>query len=102
MTSTVWNKTVKSQRKLSFRNPQWLKKYIKFDAEKRKNKDNNFKKDFFKLIKNRLYDKTMENLRNTVNVRFGTHAKKYEKLVCKPRFVLQNIFYNNLVAVHKI
>ena len=40
-----------------------MKKYINFNTEKRMNAANDFEKDFFKLMINSVYDKTMENLR---------------------------------------
>ena len=39
-----------------------MKKYIDFNTEKRMNAANDFEKDFFKLIINSVYGKTMENL----------------------------------------
>ena len=39
---------------------------------------------------NSVYGKTMENLRNRINVRLVNSAKDYKKYVSKPSFVLQN------------
>ena len=41
----------------------WMKKYIDFNIEKRTNATNSFEKDFFKLMINGVYSKTIENLR---------------------------------------
>ena len=38
-----------------------MKKYFHFDTEKITNAANNFEKDFFKLMINPVYGKTMEN-----------------------------------------
>ena len=39
-----------------------MKKYIDFNTEKRKNATNDFDKDFFKLMINSIYGKTIESL----------------------------------------
>ena len=44
----------------------------------------------------------MENLRKRVDVRLVTKNKKLDKLTSKPTFVSSKIFYENLMAVHKI
>ena len=46
-----------------------MKKYFDFNTEKRTHAANNFEKDFFKLMINSAYGKTMENLRKRINVR---------------------------------
>ena len=59
-------------------------------------------KDFFKLMNNIVFGKTMENLRKRVDVRLVTNEKKLLKLTSKPTYVSTKIFNENLVAVHKI
>ena len=63
-----------------------------------------FEKDFFKLLSNSVFGKTMENIRNLkrVDVRLVTDQKKLSKLVSKPRYVNSKIFNEDLVAVRKI
>ena len=80
----------------------WLKQYIDFNTEKRKHAKNSFEKDFFKLMNNSVFGKTMENLLKRVDVRLVTNEKKLDKLISKPTFVSSKIFNENLMAVHKV
>ena len=95
-------KVTKVHRILEFNQSPWLKQYIDFNTEKRKNAKNAFEKDFFKLMNNSVFGKTMENLRKRVDVRSVTNEKKLLKLASKPTYVSSKIFNENLVAVHKI
>ena len=61
-----------------------------------------FEKDFFKLMNNSIFGKTMENLGKRVDVRLVTNEKKLDKLTSKPTFVSSKIFNKNLMAVHKV
>ena len=95
-------KVTKVHRVLQFDQSPWLKQYIDFNTEKRKNAKNTFEKDFFKLMNNSVFGKTMENLRKRVDIRLVTSKHKLLKLASKPTFVSSKIFNDNLVAVHKI
>ena len=95
-------KVTKVHRVLQFDQSPWLKQYIDFNTEKRKNAKNAFEKDFFKLLNNACFGKTMENLRKRVDIGLVTSKHKLLKLSSKPTFVSSKIFNNNLVAVHKI
>ena len=95
-------KVSKVHRVLEFNQSPWLKQYIDYNTEKRKNAKNDFEKDFFKLMNNSVFGKTMENIRKRVDVRLVTDEKKLLKLTSKPTYVSSKIFNENLVAVHKI
>ena len=95
-------KVTKVHRVLKYDQSPWLKQYIDFNTEKRKNAKNAFEKDFFKLMNNSVFGKTMENIRKRVDVRLVTDKKKFLKLTSKPTYVSSKIFNENLVAVHKI
>ena len=77
-----------------------MKKYIDLNTDLRAKANNEFEKDFFKLMNNSVFGKTMENIRNRVDVRLITSEKMANKLVSKPNFDRRTIFSENLVAVH--
>ena len=85
-----------------FNQSPWLKSYIDFNTQKRTNAKNSFEKDFFKLMNNAVFGKTMENVRKRVDVKLVTDEKQHVKLGRKPTYVSSKIFNENLVAVHKI
>ena len=87
---------------LKFDQSLCLKQYIDFNTEKRKHAKNSFEEDFFKLMNNSVFGKTMENLRKWVDVRLVTNEKKLDKLTSKPTYVSSKIFNENLMAVHKV
>ena len=95
-------KLKKIHRVLEFDQSPWLKRYIDFNTQKRSQAKNAFEKDFFKLMNNSVFGKTMENIRKRVDVRLITDGKKLLKMSSKPTFVCSKIFNENLVAVHKI
>ena len=95
-------KLTKVHRVLEFNQSAWLKQYIDFNTQKRTNAKNAFEKDFFKLMNNSVFGKTMENIRKRVDVRLVTDEKKLLKMAAKPTYVSSKIFNENLVAVHKI
>ena len=76
-----------------------VKNYIDFNTDKREHATNRFEKDFFKLMNNSFYGKTMENLRKIINARLVNNAKDYTS---KPSFVSQKIFSKTFVVIHKI
>ena len=55
-------KLSKIHRVLRFKKFDWMKKKFDFNTEKRTNAANSFQKDFFKLMLNSVYGKTLENL----------------------------------------
>ena len=87
---------------LKFDEFPWLKQYIDFNTEKQKYAKNSFEKDFFKLMNNSVFGKTMENLCKKVDIRLVTNEKKLDKLTSKPTYGSSKIFNENLMAVHKV
>ena len=87
-------------RGIKFKESQWLQKYIALNTELRTAVANEFEKDFFKLMNNSVFDKTMENIRNRVDVKLVNDEKQAEKLSAKPNFIHCNIFSGDLVAIH--
>ena len=81
----------KVHRAISFKQANFLKPFIEFNTEKRKNAKNDFEKDLFKLMNNSVYGKTMENVRKHGDYEIVNTPERFQKLVNKPLFKITNI-----------
>jgi hypothetical protein len=90
----------KIHRGLVFDESAWLKKYIDLNTDLRTKATNDFEKDFFKLMNNSVFGKTMECIENRVDVRLVCDEKQAITLAAKPNYDRTTIFDENLIAVH--
>ena len=95
-------KLIKIHRMLKFKQSDWMKKYIDFNTEKRKNATNDFEKDFFKLMINYVYGKTIENLRKRINVRLVNNEKDFLKYTSRATYATHKLFDKDYPAIHEI
>ena len=79
-------KLTKVHRVIEFRQEAWLKPYIDMNTELWKHVKNDFEKDFFKLMNNSAYGKTMENVRNHRDIRVITINKRRSILASEPNY----------------
>ena len=79
-------KVTKVHRALEFDQSPWLKTYIDFNTQKQTAAESSFEKDFFKLINNSVFGKTIENLRKQVNVTLINDLEKILKQRFKTNF----------------
>ena len=93
-------KLTKIHRGITFDECAWLKPYIDLNTNLRAKATNDFEKDFFKLMNNSVFGKTMENIRNRVDIRLVTRESQAKKLTCKPNYQHHTIFSKKLAAVH--
>ena len=94
-------KLKKIHRGIKFVESEFMKSYIDKNTNLRAKAKNNFEKDFFKLMNNSVFGKTMENIRNRVDVKLVNTKEKLRKLVAKPNLKSPpKIFSENLVSVH--
>ena len=93
-------KLKKIHRGIKFIESEWMKPYIEMNTNLRTKAKNNFEKDFFKLMNNSVFGKTMENIRNRVNVKLVNTEEKFKKLSAKPNYKGCKIFNENLISVH--
>ena len=90
----------KIHRGIKFIESDFLKPYIDKNTSLRAQAKNNFEKDFFKLMNNSVFGKTMENIRNRVNIKLVNAGEQFKKLAAKPNYNGRKIFNENLVSVH--
>ncbi|CAG9769728.1 unnamed protein product [Ceutorhynchus assimilis] len=99
-------KVEKIHRVLTFKQSPWVKTYIDLNTSKRNAAYNKFEKDFFKLMNNAVFGKTMENVEKRVDIKLITHWENIgrkrgaESWISKPHFKDVTIFGENLVAIH--
>ena len=84
---------------IKFDQEAWLKEYINFNTELRKKANNEFEKDFFKLMNNAVFGKTMENVRKHRDIKLVKTDKKRNKLVPEPNYHTMKLIDNNLAII---
>ena len=85
-------------RAIEFKQSTWMKEYIDFNTKLRTAAANDFEKDFYKLMNNVVFRKTMENIRKHRNTKLITNQKAYLKVVMKPNFKSGILFGSNLMG----
>jgi hypothetical protein len=89
----------KIHRRIKFKQANFLRIFIEFNTEKRKNTNNNFEKDLFLLMNNSVYGKTMENIGMHGNFFIVNIPERFQKLVNKSLFKYRHIINKDLVIV---
>ena len=66
----------KVQRVIQFNKEIWLQSYLDMNTKFRKEANSDFEKDFFKLMKNSVFGKYMENVRKHRDIKLVITNKK--------------------------
>eukprot|EP00102_Acyrthosiphon_pisum_P012564 XP_008181781.2 PREDICTED: uncharacterized protein LOC103309046 [Acyrthosiphon pisum] len=90
----------KVHRVFKFKQSAWLSKYIELNTNMRKNARNDFEREFFKLMNNAVFGKTMENVRNRLKMKLVSDDKTCAKLINRNTFRDITIYSQNLAAIH--
>ena len=92
-------KLKKVHRVIELEQEAWLKKYIDFNTDLRAKATNDFEKDFFKLMNNAVFGKTMENVRKHRDIKLVKTGKKRNKLVSEPNYHTMELTDDNLAII---
>ena len=92
-------KLKKVHRVIEFNQEAWLKTYIDINNELRKKASNDFEKDFFKLMNNAVFGKTMENVRKHRDIKLVKTDYKRNKLVSEPNYHTMKLTSENLSII---
>ena len=92
-------KLAKVYRVIEFEQEAWLKKYIDFNTGLRAKATNDFEKDFFKLMNNAVFGKTMENVRKHRNIKLVRNDNKSNKLVSEPNYHTMKLIDEDLAII---
>ena len=79
---------------MSFKQSKWLEKYINFIFQKRNQAVKDFEKDFYKLLNNAFYGKTMENVRNRLKIKFVKKVN-YREIIKKQSKLTFNVIHKS-------
>ena len=89
---------------LKFNQSQWLKLHVEFNIQKRIEAEKNNDKDgkaLYKLMNKAIHGKTIENLKDRINVKLVSNEKYYLKCTSNPNYMSHKKIDNNLVMIRK-
>ena len=76
-----------------------LEPYIKMNTDLRKIAKNDFQKDFFKLMNNAVFGKTVENVRKYRDIKLVTTERRRNYLVSEPNYHTRKLLTENLLGI---
>ena len=89
----------KVYRVIEFKQEAWLKPYIDMNTKLRTEAMNDFEREFFKLMNNSFFGKTMENVRNHRDIKLVTTNERRNELVSERNYHATKHFSENLLAI---
>ena len=79
----------KVQEIISFRQSYWLEKYVNFNTQTKNQAVNDFEKDFYKLLKNPFYGKTIGNFRKRIKTEYNKKDADVRIIKQQSKFIFQ-------------
>ena len=89
----------KAHRVIKFNQNAWLKPYIDMNTKLRKKAKNNIEKEFFKLMNNAIFAKSMKNVKKHRKIKLVTTERRRNYIVSKPNSHTTKFFTENLSAI---
>ena len=89
----------KKHKAIKFSQEAWRKPHIDMNSKLRKKNKNDFKKDFFKLMNNPVFGKTVENMRKHRDIKRVTTEQRKNYLVSEPNYRTTKFFTEDLLAI---
>ena len=89
----------KAHRVIKFNQNAWLKPYIDMNTKLRNKAKNNIEKDFFKLMNNSIFAKSMKNVKKHRNIKLVTTERRRNYIVSEPNSHTTKFFTENLSAI---
>ena len=83
---------------IKFNEKAWLDPYVKMNTERNITK-NDFEKDFFKLMNNAVFAKTVENVKKHKGIKLVTAKRRKNYLVSEPNYHTTKFFTENLLVI---